>query len=98
MKNKDGSFKGSFRTLSVQAAIEILPVLKKSSEKAPDYRVRLNGVEAGGGWKKTGKVSGEEYVSCSVAMPELGKSPIYFNLGVMTGQDDENVFALIWNA
>ena len=96
-KAKDGSFKGTFRTLSVQAAIEIAPVKKKSSEKAPDYTVRLNGIEAGGGWKKTGKTSGEEYISCSVAMPELGKNALYFNLGMMSGQDDPDVMALIWN-
>ena len=96
-KKKDGSFAGQFRTLKVQAPIEIVPVMKKSSEKAPDYTVRLGGIEAGGGWKRTGKVSGEEYVSCSVALPELGEKALYFNLGMAAGQDDENVFSLIWN-
>lgn len=95
-KKKDGSFAGQFRTLSVQAAIEIQPV-KKASEKSPDYMVRLNGIECGGGWKKIGKTSGEEYISCSVAMPELGKNPLYFNLGMAAGQDDKDVYSLIWN-
>lgn len=96
-KQKDGSLRGQFKTLSVQCPIEILPVKKKSSEKAPDYRVMLNGIECGAGWKKMGKTSGEEYVSCSVAMPELGAKPIYFNLGQAAEQDDEDVMALIWN-
>lgn len=97
-RKKDGSFEGSLKMLSFQGPIQLMPVKKKTSEKAPDYRVMVSGVEVGGAWKRIGKQSGEEYISCSVSAPELndGKS-LYFNLGKAADQDDDTVYALIWN-
>lgn len=96
-RKKDGGFEGSLKTLTVQASLRISPVRNKPSEKAPDYRVFLNDMEAGGGWKRIGKESGEEYVSLSFAAPELGTKSLYANLGKAAGQDDPDVFAVIWN-
>lgn len=96
-RKKDGSFEGQLKTLSVQAALQIIPMKNKSSEKAPDYRVLGNGVEIGAGWKKIGQQSGEEYISLSMSAPELGKKPLYANLGKAAGQDEEDVYSLIWN-
>jgi uncharacterized protein (DUF736 family) len=95
-RNADGSFKGSIRTLSVRAEIEIIPNRGKMGEQ-PDYRVLSGGVELGGGWIRTGEVSGREYVRLAMSAPELGPRTIYANLGRAAGQDDEDAFALIWN-
>ena len=92
----DGSFKGSIRTLSVNAEIAIIPNRGKTGEQ-PDYRVLSNGVELGGGWIRTGVVSQREYVRLAMSAPELGQRTLYANLGRAAGQDDEDSYALIWN-
>ena len=40
---------------------------------------------------------GRECVSLSLASPEFGPRKLYANLGRAAGQDDENVYAVIWN-
>ena len=54
-------------------------------------------VEIGAGWIRRGESSGKEYVSLSLAAPEFGPRKLYANLGRAAGQDDDSVFALIWN-
>lgn len=91
------SFKGQLRTLSIRAEIEIVPNPRKSAEAHPDYRVLSGGVEVGAGWMRRSETSGNEYVSLSLAAPEFGPRRIYANLGRAAGQEDEGVFAIIWN-
>lgn len=95
-RSNDGSFKGSIRTLSVSAEIQIVPNRGKTGEQ-PDYRIVSNGVELGGGWVRTGEVSGREYVRLTMSAPELGSRPLYANLGRAAGQEDDDAFAIIWN-
>lgn len=92
----DGSFKGSIRTLSVNAEVQIIPNRGKTGEQ-PDYRVVSGGVELGGGWVRTGEVSQREYVRLSMSAPELGQRTLYANLGRAAGQDDDETYAIIWN-
>ena len=40
---------------------------------------------------------GVAYVLLSLAAPEFGARKLYANLGRAAGQDDDNVFAVIWN-
>ena len=96
-KASDGSFKGQLRTLSFKAPIEIVPNAAKSGDTQPDYRVYSQSVEIGGGWIRRGKTSGEDYVSLGLADPAFGPKKLYANLGRAAGQDDESVFAVIWN-
>ena len=96
-KNEDGSYRGSIRTLSIKAPIELQPNRQKAKDTHPDFRVYSEGVEVGAAWTKIGQQSGEEYVSMSLAAPEFGPRKLYCNLGPAAGQDDEAVFALIWN-
>jgi len=96
-RQADGSFKGSIRTLSVSAEVTIVPNRGKTGEQ-PDYRVLSGGVELGGGWIRTGEVSQREYVRLSMSAPELGPRTLYANLGRAAGQDDDDTFAIIWNA
>ncbi|MFZ5703865.1 MAG: DUF736 domain-containing protein [Pseudomonadota bacterium] len=95
-KQSNGSFKGVLTTLSVRAEIEMIPNRAKTGDQ-PDYRVRAGGVELGGGWIRTGELSGQEYVRLSLAAPELGPRTIYANLGRAAGQDDDESYAIIWN-
>ena len=91
------TFKGSIRTLTIAAGIEIVPNREKMDDRQPDYRVFSDGgFELGAAWRKTGKQSGKEYVSVTLSAPELGRR-IYANLGPAAGTDDGS-FALIWNS
>jgi uncharacterized protein (DUF736 family) len=94
-KSQDGNFKGQLKTLSFRAPIDILLNPSKSSDTQPDYRVYSQAVEIGAGWTKKGKTSGEDYISLTLVDPAFGK--LYANLGRAAGQDDENVYAVIWN-
>ena len=96
-KQPDGSYKGQIRTLSIQTDIRIVPNGAKTADRQPDYRVLAGNVEVGAGWNKKGQVSGNDYVSLSLAAPEFGPRKLYANLGPAAGQDDEDVFAIIWN-
>lgn len=92
-----GGFKGQLKTLSIRAEIEISPNRSKSNEAQPDYRVVAGGVEIGAGWVRHSETSGNDYVSLSLSAPEFGPRRLYANLGRAAGQDDDDVFALIWN-
>lgn len=94
-----GGFKGQIKTLSIRAEIELAPNSGKESDTQPDYRVLAQGVELGAGWVRKAESSGKDYVSLSLSLaaPEFGPRRIYANLGRASGQDDPDVFALIWN-
>lgn len=96
-KQDDGRFSGSIRTISIRADVEIIPNLGKTADTQPDYRVLTQGIEIGAGWTKKGETSGREYVSLALAAPEFGQRKLYANLGKAAGQDDDNLYALIWN-
>lgn len=95
-RQADGSFKGSIRTLSISAEIQIIPNRGKVGQQ-PDYRVMAGVVELGGGWIGIGEVSQREYVRLTLSAPELGNRPLYANLGRAAGQDDDDTLAIIWN-
>ena len=97
-KQNDGTFKGQLKTLSITASLEIVKnPSKKATDNQPDYRVYSQAVEIGAGWVKTGESSGKDYVSLSLSDPAFGPKKLYANLGRAAGQDDESVFAVIWN-
>ena len=92
-----GGFKGQLKTLSIRADIDIVPNAMKNADDQPDYRVLHRNVEVGAGWVRKGATSGKDYVSLSLASPEFGPRKLYANLGRAAGQDDDDVFAVIWN-
>jgi uncharacterized protein (DUF736 family) len=96
-KQKDGNFKGQLKTLSFNAPVDILINSAKNGDKQPDYRIYSRKVEVGAGWIKTGQTSGEDYVSLNLADPAFGPKKLYANLGRAAGQDDKDVYAVIWN-
>jgi uncharacterized protein (DUF736 family) len=96
-KQTDGRYKGTLRTVSIKADIDILPNTQKTSDSQPDFRVVTEGIEIGAGWQKKGETSGKEYVSLSIAAPEFGPKKLYANLGRAAGSDEEDLYAVIWN-
>lgn len=96
-KLEDGRYKGELKTLSIRAEIIITPNADKSNDNQPDYKVFAEGIEVGAAWVRKSESSGKEYVSLSIAAPEFGPKKLYANLGKAAGQEDDNVFALIWN-
>lgn len=96
-KLSTGGFKGQIKTLSIRADIDIIPNTAKGRDTQPDFRVMTGGVEIGAGWRRVGETSGKSYISLSLAAPEFGPRKLYANLGRAAGQDDDDVFALIWN-
>ena len=96
-KHKDGIYKGQLKTLAFRAPIDILPNTAKNGDAQPDYRIYSQAIEIGAGWIRTAGSSGKEYLSLSLADPAFGPKKLYANLGRAAGQDDESVFALIWN-
>ena len=95
-RQQDGAFKGQLKTLSLRADIEIAPNHRKTADTQPDYRVITDGTEIGAAWRRTSR-DGVAYVSLSLAAPEFGARKLYANLRRAAGQDDDNVFAVIWN-
>lgn len=96
-KQANGGYKGQLKTLTIRADIDIVPNTNKANETQPDFRVLSQGIEIGAGWVRKGEASGKDYVSLSISAPEFGLSKLYANLGRAAGQDDEDVFAIIWN-
>jgi uncharacterized protein (DUF736 family) len=96
-KLDNGGFKGQLKTVSIRADIDIVPNRDKSADTQPDFRVVTQGVEIGAGWTRRGETSGKDYVSLSLASPVFGPRKLYANLGRAAGQDDDSVFAIIWN-
>jgi uncharacterized protein (DUF736 family) len=95
-KGANGSFKGSLKTLSIRADIEIVANDNKTTDSQPDYRVLSEGVEIGAGWQRRSESSGRDYVSLSLAAPEFGPRRLYANLGRAAGEGEDR-FAIIWN-
>jgi uncharacterized protein (DUF736 family) len=99
-RRSDGAFSGSLQIKSYGGRAFLQPI-QKTRPNAPDFR--LYGVgngghlfEAGAAWSKSRQDGTGEYVSLKIDYPELAE-PIYATLGQMAGQDDPDVFAVIWN-
>ncbi len=90
-------YRGQLKTLSIRADIEIRVNKSKAGDAQPDFRVYSDNVEIGAAWVRTGQNSGEPYVSLTLAAPEFGPRRLYANLGRAAGQDEDDVYALIWN-
>jgi uncharacterized protein (DUF736 family) len=77
---EDGSFTGTLKTLNVTAALSIVPV-KKTSDKAPDFRVYAGQRrEVGAGWSQVAKTSQETYLNLKIAAPEFGPNWLRFRI------------------
>ncbi|MBX9934201.1 MAG: DUF736 domain-containing protein [Methylobacterium sp.] len=89
-RNSDGSFTGTIKTLAFNVQARLTPSDDRTSEKAPDLRVVVAGVEIGAAWRRTSK-DDRVYHSVKLDDPSF-TAPIYANL--FEGDDGEH--ALIW--
>jgi uncharacterized protein (DUF736 family) len=69
----------------------------KTGDIESGYPMVSQGVEIGAAWVRKSESSGKDYVSLALAAPEFGPRRLYANLGRAAGQDDPDVFAVIWN-
>jgi uncharacterized protein (DUF736 family) len=92
----DGNFEGQLTTLSITAQIALVKNGRKVKDNEPDFRIvsRKNGFELGGGWYRTSRNTGEEYISVSLSAPEFGT--IYGNVAPAPGED-KGKKVIIWN-
>jgi uncharacterized protein (DUF736 family) len=99
-RRPDGAFAGSLHIKSYGGRAFLQPI-EKTSPNAPDFRLYGVGIgghlfEAGAAWRKTRQDGSGDYVSVKIDYPELADA-IFATLGRMAGNDDPNVFAIIWN-
>jgi uncharacterized protein (DUF736 family) len=91
-RGNDGTFTGTIKTLAIDAKARLIPSDPAStSDKAPDLRVLVSGVEIGAAWRRTSKEN-RTYHSVKLDDPSF-TAPIYANL--FEGNDGE--YALIWS-
>lgn len=94
-RKDNGNYEGFVRTMTVQAGIRFEKI-EKTKPSAPDFRIFAdNNFEIGAAWIKESQ-QGNEYISLTLDAPEL-PNRLNANLGREGGQDDEDVFAIIWN-
>jgi uncharacterized protein (DUF736 family) len=91
-RGNDGVYTGTIKTLAIDAKARLIPSDPAStSDKAPDLRVVVSGVEIGAAWRRTSKEN-RTYHSVKLDDPSF-TAPIYANL--FEGDDGE--YALIWS-
>lgn len=88
---------GQLTTITIRVPIEIRRNPGKTGDIQPDFRVWSDGVECGAGWIRRAEVSGNLYVSLSLEAPEFGLRRLYAKLARAAGQDNPDVYALLWN-
>ena len=94
-RTKSG-YSGHIRTLTLDAALFLLPAEPSDAENAPDFRVHLgdeDGPEVGAAWKRTGEKAGD-YVSLLLDDPTLAR-PMRANL--FQSGDDKSAWGLNWS-
>ena len=91
MKKLDnGSFEGKLKTATLDCSLRLQPVKEEDKgNNYPDYRAKIGGYEAGGGWKKTSE-NDNAYISVQLDDPTF-PTPINANLI----QKDDN-YILLW--
>jgi uncharacterized protein (DUF736 family) len=90
-------FEGTLAMMSLSAPLIIRKNPEKSAPAQPDYRIFAGEIETeiGGGWIMTAKSSGREYISLTLADPQIGPRRIYANLAPVKGKKGR--YALLWN-
>lgn len=99
-KRTKTGFSGHIRTLALDAKLVLIPVDKRDTENAPDYRIHLGdddglaiGPEVGAGWKRNGEKAGN-YISLQLDDPSFAQ-PIRANL--FQANEAGTSFDLLWN-
>jgi len=90
-------FSGSLAMMNLTAPIRIEKNADKKMPAQPDYRIFAGDIETeiGGGWIVQAKSSGREYISVTLADPQIGPRKIYANLAPVKGKKGR--FVMLWN-
>lgn len=94
-RNDDGSYKGELLTLSLSIPLTLVPI-EKTKKDAPSWRIMSGRAEVGAAWLNENAETGKTHISLTIDAPELPRK-LNANLGPAPAQDDEDVFAIIWN-
>lgn len=92
--SKDGGWKGTIQTLTINAKVRLVPNDNQSSDKAPAFRVFVGRSEIGVAWKA--RSSGENscaYLSMKLDDPMLSVS---ISAALFENEGSRNA-TLIWN-
>ena len=91
-KTIDGEFQGQLETLTISKEIMFISNLDKSSDKAPDYKILVDGSyrEIGAGWNAKSK-DDNPYIKVKIDDPSLP----YTLWGALTS-NDEGSYSLQW--
>jgi uncharacterized protein (DUF736 family) len=94
-KATENGFTGTIETLTLKAEVEFEKVERKSSEKAPDFRIftKKSGYEIGAAWETTSHETGAHYLSVKLDDPSFA-APIQCRM-VKTGA--ELGHSLLWD-
>lgn len=90
-------FSGSLAMMNLTAPIRIEKNADKKAPAQPDYRIFAGDIdtEIGGGWIVQAKSSGREYISVTLADPQIAPRKIYANLAPVKGKKGR--YVLLWN-
>ena len=90
-------FEGTLAMMNLSAAIRIEKNAAKTNESEPDYRIFAGetSTEIGGAWMRKAKQSGREYLSITLADPQIGPRKIFANLAPVKGKKGRHV--ILWN-
>jgi len=90
-------YEGVLAMMNLSAPIRIEKNGEKMSDGQPDYRIFAGetSTEIGGGWLRKAKGSGRDYVSITLADPQIGPRRVYANLAPVKGKKGRHV--LLWN-
>jgi len=90
---RDGKISGKIRTLTLNAALTLLPNLNQDHADAPAYRIfASNQAEVGGAWEKTAEATGRKYLSVRLDDPTFA-APLYASLL----EQEDGTHNLIWS-
>ncbi|MBI1252983.1 MAG: DUF736 family protein [Hyphomonas sp.] len=90
-------FEGALAMMNLSAAIRIEKNAEKAGDGQPDYRIFAGetSTEIGGAWMRKAKQSGREYLSITLADPQIGPRKIFANLAPVKGKKGRHV--ILWN-
>ena len=93
----ENGFEGALAMVNLSVPIRVNKNLEKDQDGQPDYRIYAGetDTEIGGGWIKKAKASGRDYISITLADPQIGPSKIYANLAPVKGHKDR--YVILWN-
>lgn len=90
-KEKDGSFTGVIRTLTLNLNSVAVRPTKGDSDKSPDYRVLVGAAEVGAAWTKTSR-DNRTYLALKLDDPCF---PVGIYASLIEAQ--EGYYSLVWS-